>query len=390
MKKSASVVRLGIIGLGNMGSSHISWIKAGKIPNLELTAVCDLKQSKLDQYPGYAHFTDYKQLLKSDLIDAVLIATPHYDHTTIGIAALKSGLHVIVEKPISVHKADCERLIAAYKPKGKKQIFAAMFNQRTDSIYQKIRELVRGGELGKIQRVNWIITDWFRTQAYYSSGGWRATWGGEGGGVLLNQCPHNLDLYQWIFGMPDKVRGFCQLGRYHDIEVEDNVTAYFEYKSGATGVFITSTGEAPGTNRLEITGEQGKLVMEGGKLHYTRNEIPMSEFSNTTTESFGRPESWNVEIPVAQKGEQHIGILKNVTNAILTGEKLLSPAPEGIHSVELGNAILMSSLLGETVDVPLPGAKFEKMLKKLVATSKPRKKKVVKTATVTDFSKSFK
>lgn len=390
MSKSTSVVRLGIIGLGNMGSSHINWIKAGKIPNLELTAVCDLNQSKLDRYPEIPGFTDYKSMLKSGLIDTVLIATPHYAHTTIGIDALKSGLHVIVEKPISVHKADCERLIAAYKPKGKKQIFAAMFNQRTDSFYQKIRELIQSGELGKIQRIQWTITDWFRTHAYYASGGWRATWAGEGGGVLLNQCPHNLDLYQWLFGMPDKVRGFCQLGRYHDIEVEDNVTAYFEYKSGATGVFITSTGEAPGTNRLEVTGEQGKLVYENGKLTYTRNEIQMGEFSRTTSESFGRPNTWNVEIPIVQQGEQHIGILKNVTNAILHGEKLLSPAPEGIHSVELGNAILMSSLLGETVDVPLSGAKFEKMLKKLVATSKPRKKKVVKNAPVTDFSKSFK
>lgn len=388
--KKSTTVRLGIVGLGNMGSVHAANIIQGKIPGLELTAVCDRNPKRLVSYTGQAAFADSAEMIRSGKIDAILIATPHYDHTTIGIAALKAGLHVLVEKPISVHKADCERLIAAAKKAGKKQVFAAMFNQRTDSVYQKVRELVQGGELGRIQRINWIITDWFRTAAYYASGGWRATWAGEGGGVLLNQCPHNLDLYQWIFGMPDSVRGYCQLGRYHDIEVEDDVTAYFQYKSGATGVFITSTGEAPGTNRLEITGEQGKLVMENGKLFYTRNEVQMSEFSNTTTEGFSRPATWNVEIPIVQKGEQHIGILKNFTNCILHGEKLLSPAPEGIHSVELGNAILMSSLIGESVDVPLSGAKFEKILKKLIATSRFKKKAVKETAPASDFSKSFK
>jgi predicted dehydrogenase len=264
-----------------------------------------------------------------------------------------------------------------------------MFNQRTDSVYRKIRELVRGGELGKIRRVTWTITDWFRTEAYYASGGWRATWAGEGGGVLLNQCPHNLDLYQWIFGMPAKVRGFCKLGYHHKIEVEDDVTAYFEYKDGTSAVFITSTGEAPGANRLEISAERGRLVMEGGKLSFTRNEIPMTEFSRTTTGSFSRPPVWNVEIPVVQTGEQHNGILKNFTNAILDGEKLLAPAAEGIHSVELGNAILMSSMLGETVEVPFAASKYDKLLKNLIATSRIKKKAVKKSAGGEDFSKSF-
>lgn len=388
LKQKLSKVRIGIIGVGNMGTAHAHTLLGNKVPGAELTAIADISPKALAKFPQVKQFASFQDLAKSGLVDAVLIATPHYFHTTIGIEALKAGFHVLVEKPISVHKADCQRLIAAYK--NKNQVFSAMFNQRTDSIYQKIRELVRGGELGKIQRVNWIITDWFRTDAYYASGGWRATWAGEGGGVLLNQCPHNLDLYQWIFGMPDRVRGFCQLGRYHDIEVEDNVTAYFEYKSGATGIFITSTGEAPGTNRLEITGEQGKLVMEGGKLLYTRNEIQTTKYSNTTSESFGRPTIWNVEIPVTQYGEQHTGILKNFTNAILKGEKLLAPAQEGIHSVELANAILMSSQLGETVDVPLAGAKFEKMLKKFIANSRPKKKTAKTSASTADFSKSFK
>jgi predicted dehydrogenase len=380
-------LRIGIIGLGNMGSAHAAAILAGKIPRCRLAGVSDLDPDRTAKYPGIFQTTDSDVMIASGEVDAVLVATPHYSHTTIGIAALKAGLHVLVEKPISVHKADCERLIAAHR--SKKQVFAAMFNQRTDSVYRKIRELVRSGELGKIRRVTWTITDWFRSEAYYASGGWRATWAGEGGGVLLNQCPHNLDLYQWIFGMPSKVRGFCKLGYHHKIEVEDDVTAYFEYKDGTSAVFITSTGEAPGANRLEISAERGRLVMEGGKLTFTRNEVPMTEFSRTTAESFSRPPVWNVEIPVVQTGEQHVGILKNFTDAILDGEKLLAPAADGIHSVELGNAILMSSMLGETVEVPFASARYEKLLKKLIETSRFKKKSVKKTAPGEDFSKSF-
>ena len=237
-------VRLGIIGLGNMGVGHADNIVSGKIHRCEITAVCDPAAEKAARYPKAKSFTRSDELVRSGLVDAVVITTPHFDHTDIGIAALQAGLHVLVEKPISVHKADCEKLIAAWK--NPKLVFAVMFQQRTDPCYQKIRELIQKGELGQIRRINWIITNWFRTEAYYKLGSWRATWAGEGGGVLLNQCPHNLDLFQWFFGMPKRVRGFCSLGRYHDIEVEDDVTAYFEYADGATAVFITSTGEAPG------------------------------------------------------------------------------------------------------------------------------------------------
>lgn len=382
-------LRLGIVGLGNMGRAHSSNLLAGKVSRCELTAVCDTNPEKLKEYSQLKTFTDISGLIKSGEIDALLIATPHYSHTTIGIEALEAGLHVLVEKPISVHKADCERLIAAHR--SRKQVFAAMFNQRTDPFYLKVRDLVQGGELGKIRRINWIITNWFRTEAYYASGGWRATWGGEGGGVLLNQCPHNLDLYQWIFGMPVKVRGFCKMGRYHKIEVEDDVTAYFEHANGATGVFITSTGEAPGTNRLEIVGEQGRLVVENDRILYTRNEVQTSEFSRTTTSGFSCPPVWNVEIPAPNThGEQHLGIIRNFTDTILDGGKLIAPAAEGIHSVELANAILFSSLSEKTLEVPISAAAYEKELRKLIASSKVKKKVPKKSGRgLSDFSKSF-
>lgn len=383
-------VRIGIVGIGNMGYTHAQQILAGKINRLELAAVADMNPAKLARVPQVKGFKTAEEMMASGLIDAILIATPHYDHTTIGIAALKAGLHVMVEKPISVHRADCERLIAAYKGREKKQVFAAMFNQRTDRYYQKIRELIQSGELGEVRRVNWIITNWFRTHAYYASGGWRATWAGEGGGVLLNQCPHNLDLFQWMFGMPVKISAKCAFGKYHDIEVEDDVTAVMEFKNGATGVFITSTGEAPGTNRLEITGERGRVVYEDDKITYVRNEVPMGEFSRTTTESFSRPATWDISVPAAGHGGQHNEVLQNFVEAILDGAKLVAPAPEGIHSVELANAMILSGWTEKSVTLPIDGKKYERLLKaKIVESAKKGKKKAVKEAAPVDFTKSF-
>src|SRR6266566_4510117 len=270
-------VRIGIIGMGNMGRFHADYLINKKVGRCELTAVSDAFPANLEKYKQFKTFERSEQLIRSGEVDAVIIATPHYLHTSIGIDALQNGLHVLVEKPISVHKADCDRLIAAHK--GGKQVFAAMFQQRTEPKYRKLKSLIQNGELGAIARVSWIITDWFRTEAYYSSGGWRATWKGEGGGVLLNQCLHNLDVMQWLLGMPSRVRGFCQLGRFHQIEVEDNVSAYLEYENGGTGTFVSSTGEAPGSNRFEIVGTRGKIVLERDRLSFTRNETDMIQFS---------------------------------------------------------------------------------------------------------------
>jgi predicted dehydrogenase len=373
--QKTNTVKLGIVGLGVMGTVHARSILDGLVPGCELASVCDSKKDVASGFPHIPCFQDPEALIRSGTVNAVLICTPHYSHSSIGIAALRAGLHVLVEKPIAVEKADALKLLAAHRRTD--QIFAAMFNQRTDPVYQNLRQLVTSGELGQIRRVNWTVTDWFRTEAYYAQGEWRATWAGEGGGVLLNQCPHNLDLFQWIFGMPSKVRGFCQFGRYHRIEVEDDVTAYFEYPDGMTGVFITSTGEAPGTNRLEVAAERGRVVVEGGRIEFRRNVIPAMEFSRSSDQKFGGPPVWDVSIPLPPHcGEQHIGILKNFTNAILHGETLLSPAAEGIHSVELANAILFSSIKDTSVELPLSAPRYAKLLARLKAsTGKTKRKK---------------
>lgn len=352
-----------------MGTGHVASMP--RIKRAELTAVCDLDAAKLARYPDLRHFSTSEEMIRSGEVDAILIATPHYFHTTIGIDAFENGIHVLSEKPISVHKADCERLIAAAQKTNLK--FGAMFNVRTDPRYQRIRSIVKSGELGEITRTSWLVTDWFRTETYYASGGWRATWRGEGGGVLLNQCPHNLDLLQWICGMPSKIRAFCGFGKYHNIEVEDAVTAYLEYPNGATGVFVTTTGEAPGTNRLEIVGDRGKLVFEHGKIHITRTEVSVQEFNRTSPQSFPSIPAWECDVPVSGQGGQHAEVLQNFIDAILEDVPLIAPAIEGIHSVEFANAMLLSAWTDRTVDLPLDGAEYEAQLMERVATSKYEK-----------------
>lgn len=380
-------IRLGIVGLGNMGRVHINNVQAGKVPGVEITAVSDAVAESLAGFPQYRGFATPEELFRSGEVDAVLIATPHYSHTSLGIAALEAGLHVMVEKPVSVHKGDAERLLAAHR--NKQQVFAAMFNQRTNPGYRKIRQLIQGGELGRIQRVSWIVTEWFRPEAYYASGGWRATWEGEGGGVLLNQSPHQLDLLCWLFGLPRRVRAFCRFGRYHTIEVEDDVTAYLEFGDGATGTFITSTGESPGTNRLEISAERGRLVYENGKLSYQRNEVAVTEFSQTTTSVFGRPETWDVAIPVAGAGGSHSEVLQNFAEAILEGKPLLAPAHEGVQSVELANAMLLSTWSDHTIELPLDSAVYERALHERIAASTVKKNARAPFASSTDMNSSF-
>ena len=381
-------VKIGIIGVGNMGSAHV--VSIGQLANAKLTAICDINPEKLKRYnpKEIQLFTDSKEFFRKADIDAVIVATPHYFHVPLAIEALKNKKHVIVEKPISVHKALAEVLVKAAKKYPKLKL-AAMFNQRTLPAHRKIKQLIDSGELGEIRRVNWIITDWFRSQAYYDSGDWRASWRGEGGGVLLNQCPHQLDLMQWFFGMPSKVSAVLTLGKYHDIEVEDDVTAVLEYPNGATGVFVATTGEAPGTNRLEIAAERGRLVFEEGKLRFKRNEIPTSKFCRETKTQFDRPETWDIEIPVNNDGShQHRDIIENFCNAILKGTPLIAPATEGIRGLELGNAMLLSGLKKKTVELPIDAQAFAKIMDKLIAKSRYVKKTVAPSETV-DFSKSF-
>ena len=383
-------IRLGIIGVGNMGSSHAKKVSRGDVPDFVLAAVADIDPIKLEwaqeNLPEtVARFDTAEAMLDSGLIDACIVATPHYDHPKYVIECINRGIHVMSEKPAGVYTKQVREMNeeAARHPEVK---FGMMFNQRTDHIYRKMRELVQSGRFGEIRRVNWLITNWYRPQAYYDSGAWRATWSGEGGGVLLNQCPHNLDLWQWICGMPVKVHSHIHYGKWHDIEVEDDVTTYVEYPNGATGVFITTTGDALGTNRFEIQLDKGKIVSDNGVLTVMEYEMAESEFTKVNKIPFQSPQAHPVEIETDGKSEQHVGVLNAWADAILRGGEMIAHGEEGINGLTLSNAMHLSSFLGKTIELPLDEDVYYEELMKRVATSR---RKDEKAAVFSDTSNTY-
>ncbi|MBR6619446.1 MAG: Gfo/Idh/MocA family oxidoreductase [Clostridia bacterium] len=370
---SKGVIRLGIIGCGNMGMSHINNIKKGCLPEFELTAVADLKEERrkaaLEAVPGVNVYNDGSELIQSGEVDAIIVATPHYLHPTYAIEGLEAGIHVMIEKPAGVYTKQVEEMNEAAAKSDK--ALAIMFNQRTNPCYIKLREILRGGEFGEIKRVNWIITDWYRTQAYYDSGDWRATWSGEGGGVLLNQCPHQLDLWQWLCGMPCKVRGFLHEGKWHNIEVEDDVTIYVDYPNGATGVFITTTGDYPGTNRLEITLDKAKIVCMNNKLEIIELDQSCSEYCANAGEGFGSIETRTYTItPDPAPWPQHVQVMKQFGDNILRGGELVGRGEEGINGLTISNCAHLSSWLDKTVELPIDKELYFTLLQEKIANSK--------------------
>ena len=377
-------IRFGIIGLGNQGSSYMFNIfDAGLVENGVVTAVCDTNPVKMDNIKNgttnkeVAYFADYIEMLDSGLCDAILVETPHYQHPEIVMECLKRNINVICEKPAGVYTKQVREMNEAAKKSSAH--FAMMFNQRTNCVYRKMREIIQSGGIGELQRVSWIITNWFRTQYYYDTGSWRATWAGEGGGVLINQCPHQIDLVQWVVGkMPKTVRGFCQYGRWHDIEVEDEVTAFFTYDNGATGVFITTTGEAPGTNRFEVSGTKGKLLAEAGKLIWYKNAEDSGDVIRNSETGFTPPKCEIIEVETDGKNFQHAGIINNFANAILGLEEQFVQGVEGINGVELMNAIELSGWNnGEEIVLPVNEERYLNELNNHRANSRLKEDKVV-------------
>lgn len=380
-------VRYGVIGIGNMGTSHSGWLAGGKIPGATLTAVCDIDEKRRawakENLPEVAVFEDYKELLDSKLVDAVIIAVPHYLHPEMAIEALKRNINTMVEKPAGVYASQIREMNAEAE-KHPDVKFAMMFNQRTNPLYQKVKEILDAGTIGELRRVTWIITSWWRTQKYYDSSAWRATWAGEGGGVLVNQAPHQLDLLQWLCGMPSLMEAHLKYGSHRDITVEDDVTAYFEYPNGATGTFITCTHDALGTDRLEIHGDNGKIIITDSKcVTVKKMDKPEDVWNHEldfrqmlalvkgqtqqklyTEETFECPENWD---------QQHIDVLINFTNAIAKGEELIAPGAEGIKAVEIANAMFLSDWLGHAVMIPVDDELFYAKLQEKVQEEKNRK-----------------
>ncbi len=369
-------IRIGVIGYGNMGTVHVRNLASGAVPDMELTAVCDASEARRGtcraNHPGLPVFASAQELFASGLCEAVLIAVPHYDHTRLAVAAFESGLHVLVEKPAGVYTKQVLEMNEAATRSGK--VFGIMYNQRTNPVYAKLRQMIQQGQLGHIKRITWIITDWYRSQAYHDSSSWRSTWKSEGGGALINQNPHQLDLWQWMFGMPDRIFAKVSFGKYYNIEVEDDVMAFMEYEGGTTGEYITSTGEAPGTNRLEIACDMGKVIVEDNKITFYRNVISERAFNESNTAPFGQPECWKCEIPAGGNAEHHVGIMKSFAQAVLHGTELLAKGEDGILGLTISNAIHLSGWTGETVDVKnFPHERFYDLLQEHIESSTVKK-----------------
>lgn len=353
-------LRVGIIGIGNIGSAHAAAIFNGKVAGMTLAAVCDTDPARrawaAEHLPGVAVFAEDEDFFARAEVDAVVVATPHYFHPPLVIKALSCGMHALTEKPAGVSVSAVRGMIAAAEKSGRR--FGIMWNQRTSPLYARVRALVQDGTLGAPVRLIWQATAWYRTQAYYDSGSWRATWDGEGGGVLMNQAPHQLDLMQWIFGMPCAVRAVCTEGRFHRIEVEDDAMLFCRYTNGAEALFIASTGENPGTNRLEITGTAGKLVAVPGRLEWWRTDG--EEEPVHTVEVFSAPEPG------------HVGILNDFSRAIREGGPLLAEGAEGIRELSLCNAAYLSAWTGEEVPLPFDEAEFDRLLDEKRAHSRKK------------------
>ncbi|MGG1675997.1 Gfo/Idh/MocA family protein [Neobacillus sp. NRS-1170] len=374
-------VRLGIIGLGAQGGAYAGFIAEGKVKNMEIGAICDAdpakKQLAQEKYPDVPFYDNYIDMLESGTVDAVVTCVPHYLHPEMGIESLKRDIHALVEKPAGVYTQQVQELndFAATKPEVK---FGIMFNQRTNPLYQKVKEIIDNGEIGNIRRTNWVITTWWRPQGYYNQSEWRATWGGEGGGVLVNQAPHQIDLLQWICGMPKKVYSNVKYGYQRDIVVEDEVTAVLDYGNGATGVFVTCTHDIVGTDRFEILGDKGKIVVDDSKkvtikrLVKPENEMSATMSMQDVMKIFigGNADDIFTEEVLefgSVWGEQHIAVLEDFASAIVEGTPLLAPGSDGINGVRLANAIHLSSWLGKEVEVPFDEDLFLKELNKRIA-----------------------
>lgn len=364
-------VRFGVIGTGGMGSGHCASIP--KIPETALTAICDTNEetrSTLSAKYGVPAFSDHQSLLESGLVDAVVIATPHYFHPPIAIDAFERGMHVMSEKPLGVTVSAVDSMIAAAKKSGRK--FSVMYQMRGEPQHLAARQVVESGRLGAIYRTS-LVMGWYRSQAYYDSGGWRATWAGEGGGVLINQAPHALDLFTWLGGLPSKITGQTRT-RIHDIEVEDEAFATLEYANGAHGYLYASTTEVPNHQMLEICGDRGKLVLHGSSLKVFEIDTPIKEFTKHNKEMWASPEVKEVEIELPEAGEQkgHAAITQNFARAILYNEPLLSPGEEGLNAVELINGLILSGKRNKTVSLPVDRAEYDSLMTELITTSRSK------------------
>lgn len=376
------MIKLAVVGIGRMGGRHARNLIKGVVKNARLVAVCDTDGDRLSEFCGrykVAGFADHVKMIEEVRPDGVIIATPHYSHVSIALDCVERDVNILVEKPISVTVKEACRLTDALAEKPR-LIAAMMFNQRTNRLYRKAKQLIESGALGDIQRVNFTVTDWYRTQFYYDMGGWRASWSGEGGGTLINQCVHQLDILQWLIGMPENITAFCRTVD-RDITTENDVTAVMRYKNFDC-VFTASTHELPGTRLLEIAGDRGKLSIGKYSMRYVRNKMSEREVNARATRDYGNSQDKKTVSRTYRYGlsrlifdgiyGQQARILKNFASAIESGDSdmLIARAEEGLNGLALINAMNMSAWMCESVAMPADCDRYADMLAEKIEEEK--------------------
>ncbi|MDD4316092.1 MAG: Gfo/Idh/MocA family oxidoreductase [Clostridia bacterium] len=371
------MVCIAVIGIGRIGSVHARNLKKGKVTGARLVAICDVQKQAYstfcEKYGFIPCYEDYKLMLEEIKPRAVIIATEHYFHTEIAEYCIENGVDVLVEKPVGVTTEAVKKLIAVSKSHPEVKA-AVMYNQRTNPLYARAKRLVKSGALGKVVRINYIITDWYRSQAYYNEGGWRASFCGEGGGALINQCIHQLDLLQWIAGMPKSVwvRAFT---KNRNITVENDVTALFRYEDDVFCSFSASTHELRGTNRLEIAGDKGRIVIDGLRMKYYAFAKSEGEINASTQNGYGAVQRKTLRYSyfrfkfVARLGEQR-KLIQNFVNSLNNNSPLLSPLTDGLNAVELINAAYLSAWENKEIAIPIDDRNYVDMLSSKIAEEK--------------------
>lgn len=360
-------VRAVLIGFGGMGRTYAQMIYAGMVPGMELVGVCCRNasgQTLLENaFPGVAIYSDADDMAAQEAdFDAVIIVTPHTSHVPLGLRFAALGKHLLLDKPAGVRAADVAALEALCRDKG--VTFGMIFNNRRLPAFRRAKALLESGVLGKLHRAVWVCNSWYRSPAYHRSASWRSSWNGECGGLMLNQNPHYLDMWQWFFGLPDRVWADLQFGRYNDFLVDDAVDIQFSYDNGFHGTFISATGEAPGVNRLEIWGSKGKLTIEdGAKLFLDENELSTEEFGKINQEKFASiPHAQRrVELETVENPYQEV--FENFARHLLYGDALFADGSDGLKTCMLTNAIYVSGWEERRVAVPVEPGRYEEGLK---------------------------
>ena len=360
-----------VIGVGRMGTVHAMNLYFRRVRGARLYAVCDTDPAALakaaKRFPRAKRFSDVGSLLSDGKVEAVVIATPHYAHADIAVACLEKGVHVLVEKPLSVTAADARRVIDASK-RNPKTVAAVMLNQRTNPLYKRARRLVRSGKLGEIQRAQFVVTGWYRSQAYYNQGGWRASICGEGGGTLINQCVHQLDIMQWVLGMPDTVSAeMFTKGR--DIFTENDVTAVFGYGRDVRCAFFATTHQLHRPDTLETTGTHGTHATANLRMTVEMFRKDEREVNAETVKGYGRTGGYKLRYGHKAgfalgilKGGQQKNILVNFAAAIAGRKKLISPIEDGLASVEIINAVYAGGWTGKKAKIPFDAEEYKALL----------------------------